>query len=197
MKEYEKIHDPNKKPLKDLFKKIWHFIWEEESIASYVVFIILAFVFLRFVLFPGFLLVTGYSDIAAVVSSSMEHDALTNHTFYTWLKYNGFNMSEVEKWPYLDGLNVGDVVVVKKVSPEEIKVGDIVLFYNKKGQIIHRVVFIEKKGDNYYYTTKGDANPSILDIEKDIPYEKIKGKLVRRIPYIGWPKVLFSYLIPI
>ena len=197
--EGEKIHDPNKAfSIKKSLKKIWHFLWEEESIASYVAFIVIAFVLLRFVLFPGVLFVTGYSDIAAVVSSSMQHDELTDHTFYDWLKFHDFNMSEVKNWPYLDGLNVGDVIAVKKVPPEDIHVGDIILFYSPRGQIIHRVIYIHKDNNGkYYYTTKGDANPVILDIEKDIPYKEVKGKLVARVPYLGWPKVIFSKLIPI
>ncbi len=194
----EKIHDPKKESsIKKTLKKIWHFLWEEESLASYVVFILIAFVGLRFIFFPGFLLVTGYSDIAAVVSGSMEHNSLTEHTFYNWLEFNGFNMSEVEKWPYLDGLDVGDVIAVKKVPPEDIHVGDIILFYSDKGQIIHRVVYIEKQGNNYFYTTKGDANPTITNLEKNIPYEEVKGKLVAKVPYLGWPKVIFSKIIPI
>lgn len=183
--------------VKEVIKKVWNFLWKEESLASYIAFTIVVFLLLRFVAFPIFLFVTGYSDVAAVVSSSMEHNALTNYTFYRWLEFNGFNISEVRNWPYLDGLKVGDVVVVKKVPPEEIHVGDIILFYTEKGQIIHRVVYVRRSGNNYYYTTKGDANPIIMSVEKDIPYEEVKGKLVKKIPYIGWPKVIFSKIIPI
>ncbi|MCD6576120.1 MAG: signal peptidase I [Nanoarchaeota archaeon] len=198
MVEGEKIHDPKKAfSVKKSLKKVWHFLWEEESVASYVAFIVIAFVVLRFLFFPAVLLVTGYSDVAAVVSSSMHHDSLTEHTFYDWLEFNGFNRSEVESWPYLDGLNVGDVIAVKKVPPEDIHVGDIILFYSNRGQIIHRVVFIKKVGNDYYYTTKGDANPAVMSIEKEIPYDEVKGKLVARIPYLGWPKVIFSKIIPI
>jgi hypothetical protein len=197
--EGEKIHDPNKQiSLKIWLKKFWHFLWEEESVASYVAFIILAFVLLRFILFPGFLFVTGYSDIAAVVSGSMKHDSLTQHTFYDWLEFNGFNMSDVKRWPFQDGLNIGDVIVVKKVPPGDIHVGDVILFYSARGQIVHRVMYIHKSaGGKYYFTTKGDANPVILSIEKNIPYDEIKGKVVSRVPYLGWPKVIFSKMIPV
>lgn len=195
----EKIHDPEKAfSIRKSLKKIWHFLWEEESIASYVVFIIIAFVGLRFILFPAVLLVSGYSDIAAVVSGSMEHNALTDHTFYDWLEFNGFNKSEANDWPFHNGLNVGDVIAVKKVPPDNIHVGDIILFYSNRGQIIHRVMYVKQDiNGNYFYTTKGDANPTIMSIEKDIPYNEVKGKLVAKVPYLGWPKVIFSKLIPL
>ncbi len=195
--EGEKIHDPKKAfSVKKSLKKVWHFLWEEESVASYTAFIIIAFVLLKFAVFPGVLLVTGYSDIAAVVSGSMHHDALTDHTFYDWLEFNGFNKSEVENWPYLNGLNVGDVIAVKKVPASEIHVGDVILFYSSRGQIIHRVMYVKKIGNDYFYTTKGDANPMIMSLEKDIPYREVRGKLVAKVPYLGWPKVIFSKLVP-
>ncbi len=196
-KKSKKIHDPDKNfSLKENMKKIWNFLWKEESLASYVAFIIVAFIFLRFVFFPAFLFVTGYSDIAAVVSSSMERNELTEHTFYRWLEYQGFDMEEVEEWPFLEGLYVGDVIFVEEVPPEEINVGDVVLFNINGKQIIHRVVFIEQEGTNYYYTTKGDANMQISESEMDIPHEYIKGKLVMRIPYLGYPRAILSFVTP-
>ena len=196
---FEKVHDSKKESrVKNTAKKIWHFLWKDESIASYAVFVVLAFVILRFVFFPVVLFTTGYSDIAAVVSSSMEHNQLTEHTFYSWLDFHGYNRTEVAEWPYLDGLNVGDVIAVKHVPPDEITVGDVILFYTPRGQVIHRVISIEHRGGVYYYTTKGDANPASNEsIEKDIPYQNVKGKLVARIPYLGWPKVIFSRIVPI
>ena len=190
----QKFEEPHS--IKQMLKKSWHFLWDEESLTSYIAFIIIAFVVLKFVFFPGFLFLTGYSDVAAVVSGSMIHNTVTEHTFYNWLDFNGFNRSEVQNWPFLNGLNIGDIISVKKVPAEDIKVGDIILFYSDKGQIIHRVMFVKKQGDNYFYTTKGDANPVIMELEKNIPYYDVKGELVSKVPYLGWPKVLLSKAIP-
>ena len=96
-KEY---HSKKPSKIKKTLKKIWHFLWEEESVASYVVFIILAFVILRFIAFPGFLFVTGYSDIAAVVSPSMVRNDLTNHTFYKWAEFNNYSRTDIDNWPF-------------------------------------------------------------------------------------------------
>jgi hypothetical protein len=191
--------DAKKKPQNsgNIFKKIYNFLWVSENPWSYVAFIIVAFILLRFIVFPVFLYSTGYSDVAAVVSGSMRHDGVQfNHTFGTWLEFNGFTQEELSKWPYQDGLAIGDVIFVKVTAPEDIKVGDVVLFNSRQGQIIHRVVFIDKVNNEYFYTTKGDANPAISSIEKNLPYSSIKGELVNKIPFLGYPKVVLNYIIP-
>ncbi|MEM3585577.1 MAG: hypothetical protein QXJ50_04280, partial [Candidatus Woesearchaeota archaeon] len=62
------------KGLKKTLKKVWHFIWEEDSFWSWLVNIVLAFLIIKFVFYPGigFLLRTNY-PIVAVISESMEH----------------------------------------------------------------------------------------------------------------------------
>jgi len=63
-----------KKEFKKLLKKTWHFIWEDDSIWSWVVNVIIAFVLIKFIVYPGlgFFLSTTH-PVVAVVSSSMEH----------------------------------------------------------------------------------------------------------------------------
>lgn len=56
-------------------------------------------------------------------------------------------------WPVL---NRGDVVFIKKATPEEIKIGTILIFHHNDGIAIHRVVRLS--GDTI--VTKGDANRS-------------------------------------
>jgi len=55
------------------------------------------------------------------------------------------------------------LIVVKKTDPSKIKEGDVISFYSSdpalEGAVnTHRVVSISQDGDNYIYTTKGDAN---------------------------------------
>ncbi len=55
------------------------------------------------------------------------------------------------------------LIVVKETDPSEIKEGDVISFYSSDPAIegavnTHRVVSINKDGDNYLYTTRGDAN---------------------------------------
>jgi signal peptidase I len=59
---------------KRFWKKTWYFIWESDSILSWIANIIIAFVLIKFVIYPalGFALQTNY-PVVAVVSGSMEH----------------------------------------------------------------------------------------------------------------------------
>ncbi|MBN2422413.1 signal peptidase I [Candidatus Woesearchaeota archaeon] len=62
----------NKK--KTLLGRIWRFIWEEDSIWSWLVNIVLAFVLIKFIVYPGLGFLFGTTHpVVAVVSGSMEH----------------------------------------------------------------------------------------------------------------------------
>ena len=197
----EKLEEEQKKQkvkpnIKGYLKKAYNFLWKEESLLSYAVFIILAFVILRFVAFPVVLYATGTTDIAAVVSTSMQHSDLTNFTFNEWLTFHNFSAEAVAKWPYLEGLNLGDVIAVKKFPAQDIKPGDIILFYSDNLQVIHRVMYVKQVNGEYFYTTKGDANAQSSVKETDTPYAEVKGKLVWKVPYLGYPRVFLSYILP-
>jgi len=54
------------------FKRLWHFLWEEDSIWSWIANVIIAFVIIKFLLYPGLGFVLGTpAPIAAVFSGSM------------------------------------------------------------------------------------------------------------------------------
>ena len=58
---------------------------------------------------------------------------------------------------------VGEVVISKEVDPSTIKKGDDVVYLGEKNDfkdkiVTHRVIKIEKKDNEYYFTTKGIAN---------------------------------------
>ena len=64
-----------KKNFKQIMNKIWHFIWEDNSVWSWLVNIVLAIVLIKFIIYPVLGLALGTSfPIVAVVSESMEHD---------------------------------------------------------------------------------------------------------------------------
>ena len=65
-------------------KKIWNFLWNEDSLESYVISGILILLLGKFVIFPslGFLL-SSSMPVVAVMSESMEHDS----NFDSW--YSG------------------------------------------------------------------------------------------------------------
>ncbi len=80
-------------------------------------------------------------------------------------------------------LEAGDIVVTRDVSPEEIKVGDIVRFRNGSITIMHRVTEIYRSGTTTWIVTKGDNNNHA---DNPITAEQVEGKVVAVIPKVGW-----------
>src|SRR3989344_4408070 len=117
------------------FKKIWDFIWNDDSILSWLVNVFLAIIIFKFLIYAslGFLLNTSFPVVDVVVFSAGAYSA----------------------------------------------------------PIIHRVVDKTENGVG----TKGDHNIDQNSFEKDIKKDKLLGKAVFRIPYLGWVKVIFSEII--
>lgn len=99
-------------------------------------------------------------------------------------------------------LNKGDLVVVKGTSPEEINVGDIIVYHNpfQGVAVVHRVIDIKKDGDEFVFYTKGDNNRTnrLSDQEAGIapPVREywVKGRVVLTIPKLGWFRVILTML---
>lgn len=58
---------------------------------------------------------------------------------------------------------VDSLIIVKKTDPSEIKANDVISYYSTDPELngavnTHRVVSVEKKDNEYQFTTKGDAN---------------------------------------
>ena len=82
----------------------------------------------------------------------------------------------------------GDAIVYEKLSPEEIEVGDILVF-RKSGIIItHRVTKKWISNDTYYFNTKGDNNDTLDSWVTS--GSDVLGKVEFSIKYIGYPTVL-------
>ncbi len=195
------------KTLKDHLKKIWWFIWEDNSPASWVVNIILAFVIIKYGVYPilGMVLGTSY-PIVAVISGSMEHDT----QFENWwnekccsdalcankrTQEETYLAAQIDKqkfltFPFPEGFDKGDIMILK--SGKNLKQGDVLVFSipNRKDPIIHRIITV-----NENYTTKGDHNCNIADFETNIQPKQTLGKAVLRVPYLGWIKILFVELL--
>ncbi len=82
-------------------------------------------------------------------------------------------------------IEMGDMVIVKKMSAGAIRVGDVIMFREEQIRITHRVVEIGKdeKGGQFFWT-KGDANKN-RDLLPVLP-EQIVGTVVQIIPKAGW-----------
>ncbi len=93
-------------------------------------------------------------------------------------------------------LNIGDVVVVQKISEEEIselKVDDILVYEKDDVVIVHRIDEIRSEGDNSYFITKGDNNKEADNWLVD--EATVLGKVSLRIPLIGYPTIWINDLI--
>jgi signal peptidase I len=193
-------------------KKFWNFIWHDDSLLSYVLNFVFAFIFIKFLFFPGlsFVLDTDF-PVVAIVSGSMEHKYVMNEfgqitmcgNFdstkqnadldmfwedcgdYYALNYN-LSKLDFEKFEYRNGLNIGDVMVLRGKDPSKIEIGDILVFepqdklslseannlnlqegdsffFNVYGPVIHRVVDRwQDDSGKWYFTTKGDHNAQVI-----------------------------------
>jgi signal peptidase I len=83
----------------------------------------------------------------------------------------------------------GDVAVAVKVSPEDIRPGDVIVYtrvvpYTSAEVLTHRVVEVRHEGDYYIFKTKGDANPE--PDPWDISPRDVSGKVLWVVPKLGW-----------
>jgi len=198
---------------KQTTRKGWHFFWEEDSLWSWIANILVAFILIKFVVYPllGLILGTNF-PLVAVVSESMEHglhdDILCGQVFEdypesfdqywrvcgSWYEQNGITKEQFKQFPFRNGFDKGDVIILWRANPQNIHLGDVLVFQGSKPQpIIHRVVKTwEEEGLNYYQT-KGDHNSASINGpygETRIVSNRIYGKGVLRIPYLGWVKIL-------
>lgn len=194
----------------EYFKQVWKFIWEDDSIWSWIVNIILAFVLIKFIVYPGLGLALSTSHpIVAVVSGSMEHDGNFEEWWQSsalclsekctqeqWYALNSITKEQFKQFSFKNGFNKGDIIFLKGYKPEDINIGDVIVFQSsfKKEPIIHRVV--KKWQDNgYVFETKGDHNFDKGVYDKNIKEKNIIGKALFKIPYLGWIKIGFVELL--
>lgn len=187
-------------------RRIWNFIWHDDSLLSWIVNLILAFILIKYVIFPFLGLVLGSTfPMVAVVSSSMEHDG----SFDNWWNsqaycgtalctqekfYAQYNISRLdfENFRFKNGFNKGDVMVLTSVK--NLELGDTVVFFAKDGRpIIHRVISLNP------LETKGDHNQAqiisnVLN-EKSVSKNTMIGKASVKIPYIGYFKIIFAWVM--
>jgi len=82
-------------------------------------------------------------------------------------------------------LNVGGLAITHTVKAEDVKVGDIIVFYSplNKKLTSHRVTAIEND-PSLFFRTQGDAN------EDPDPFivvaQNVRGKVCYNVPYLGY-----------
>lgn len=82
-------------------------------------------------------------------------------------------------------LEPGDMIITKEITPEKVKVGDIITYkVNKNILITHRVVKIVQQDRQTLFQTKGDANNE--EDARLVSKKQFIGTFSYRIPYGGY-----------
>lgn len=122
---------------------------------------------------------------------------------YTWCSVNYKDGKEQEKTRCVDYIEIKG----KRFYPGD-ESNDVIVYnsrstdlYRRVGDIVHRSVVRLKVDDNTYYLTGGDNNP-VLDNQvyecstrignQPVPERNVKGKVIMRIPYLGYLKLFIS-----
>lgn len=103
----------------------------------------------------------------------------------------------------------GALAFTRAITPEEVKVGDIIAFSPAEDPEVttsHRVIKIRTTDGELSFQTKGDANE---DIDPwPVPADYVRGKVVFHIPRLGritnyallyvrtWPGLVFLIVLP-
>ena len=152
-----------------------------------------------------------------IVQAAVTLLALSLVIGYLTTIYFGAGFAVVEGTSMEPLFHTGDLVALWKKPPEEIEVGDIVVFRSGSKHVIHRVVY-KYMGPNgeYCFVTKGDNNvlPDLgdprecgskvvpgLGIVTGRPFKDIVGVVVEvrgipvKIPYVGMFRLVADRLL--
>jgi len=183
-------------------KKVWHFIWKSDSFLSWLVNLVLAFILVKFIIYPviGLLLSTSF-PLVAVVSNSMIHEPSSFDDWWGLNKeyYTEKNISEetFKEFPFKKGFRKGDIMILHGVAPKNIKTGDIIVYENNFNQnpIIHRVIKVNYEDGTYTFVTKGDNNAH--EDPKIVTEEQVKntGRAIFKLPWLGYVKIWFTKIL--
>jgi hypothetical protein len=204
-----------------LFEKIkssWHWIWNSDSIFSWIIALCLIFVFIKLIFFPVLSLIMGSPlPLAGVESSSMDHQIVKDdlqrynlcgnffeknqvqhinfdkywETCGSWYTDLGITKQEFSGFSLKNGFRKGDIIIVwGRFTP---KVGDVIIFTpniesNSPHPIIHRIVKIE----DGLIQTKGDHNEKQLTVSNNL-YRTDETK-IKQSQIIGKAVIKIPYL---
>ncbi len=209
--------------MKQFLKKTYDFLVKDDSWLSWIVGLALAYVLIKFIIYPGI----GFAfqtelPVVAIVSESMEHRMNNINDMYYMCGYRfedkrrvsfdrwwnicgdwyvnntDINKDVFEEFRFKNGLNKGDIIIAFGKKPEDINVGDVVIFEaNRPIPIIHRVVAKNEQSQEIIFSTKGDNNADYeTSLEEETVHEdRIIGVAKARIPYLGYLRVWMADLV--
>jgi signal peptidase I len=173
-------------------KKSWNWIWNSNSIWSWIVALAIIWIFIKLIFFPGLSLILGTSlPIAGVESSSMDHyivkdDAqrltLCSNVYSKnakkeigfidfnkyweicgeWYENKEISKEDFSKFSLKNGFRKGDVIIVWGRFTP--KIGDIIIFKPGVESTAPRPIIhrIVKINEDKTFQTKGDHNQEQL-----------------------------------
>ena len=120
--------------------------------------------------------------------------ALLQRTSNNEVTLGGYIIFVVATGSMVPKYNVGDVLISKEIPPEEIKVGDDIVYTGKEGSfkdkvVTHQVIFIEKDNENYRIKTKGIANTGE---DPEITQEQVMGKIIYKFKILTFMQKLVA-----
>ncbi len=99
----------------------------------------------------------------------------------------GYRLYVVQSGSMEPDIQTGSLVISKRVSPENLVIGDVVTFKSKDDSttlVTHRIEQISKENGELSFITKGDAN-DVIDLEP-VKSENIIARVQYDIPYLGY-----------
>ncbi len=96
----------------------------------------------------------------------------------------GFRVFTVVSGSMEPKYNTGDLIYVKEVDPESVKVGDVITFVVNEDLVVatHRVIRIDQENRRFY--TKGDANE--LEDTSPVHFNNLIGAPKFSVPLLGY-----------
>ena len=160
---------PSVKVRKKIIKAIKSFVFY-----GLMVFIIPFFIFSIVNKIQGNIIILGDKGLLVVASGSMS----TKHPENTYLVSNNLD-NQFDKF---------DLIVIEKVSENDLKLYDVISYMNDKGTtIIHRIVDINTNEDGKkVFTTRGDSNGEDAVDSFKSTIDDIQGRYInKKIPMVG------------
>ena len=108
----------------------------------------------------------------------------------------GIRMFNIVTESMVPKYEVGDILISKSIEPENIKVGDDIVYIGKGGSfegkiVTHQVIGIEKENGIYKFHTKGIAN----EIEDPlVSQEQVYGKIIYKIHSLSFISKIINNL---
>jgi signal peptidase I len=174
-------------------------LWKNQYFQTAIVISLIGIVIFGFWFGAPFVMGTKIFPALAVVSGSMciPYDGACEG----WLSLNH---------PFERTLHKGDIIIIQGVDPATLNTNypnsDIIVFHrpdNYDELIVHRIgaVLTDVNGKLSFYT-KGDGNPPVkwpaattgYDGWGPVSEDLVVGKVVMRVPWIGWAAILMSNL---